>query len=346
MNLKQLLFSAFCSFELATAFAQECPPLPEAFPYHDPKKHFHQYDLPTYQLIELSKTETRHKLERYFNRTLKKIQQFPCSPNTDLQEKVFLFQTHEYKGDSLKLKTSIEDQFNTARSVDPGSACFVYGHLFQRDLSENDSVKISTWYIKQFTGNELKDVIRERNYYAAITDSLNQELAKIKAVQNRDWRQTDALIEPLRERRTLFLQIRDSLDFMLYPTLREELKPWYSQFNAEVLTNPESHQFSTTRRNLSSDQDVFLQKTFRLHHGFINDPYYGEFITPGDSIIRKGTDLYNSPVVADDYSPWRDPHLSFASLGDKYLVVFKTESNIGETYWDLKHSYFIYEVHN
>lgn len=326
------------------AFAQECPHLPKAFPYHDLKKRFYQHDLPTYELIELSEKASKHELEQYFNRSLKKIQSLTCYTNTVLQERVFLFQTIEYKGDSLGLRTNIEDKSDLNKPTNPKSTCFTYGSLFQRDLSENDSTLISNWYIKRFTGNELKEAIHERTSYASIADSLNLELAKIKAVQNTDWHVQDRTMKPLRERRTQLLQIRDSIDFLLYPSLKETLKPWYEQFHTEVLTNPGTASFSTFRKQINREDDPFLGKTFKLHHGFVDDPYSGKSIVQGNSAIHKGSDIFNAPLVEDDYSPWRDPRATFCSISDKYLVVMRTESNIGETYWDIKHSYFIYEA--
>lgn len=340
-------FTFFCLLVVQfLSWSQECPPLPEPFPYHDTRNRFVYHNLMTSELIQLAEENRKHKLEDEFNRLLLKLQLLNCTPNTSLQEKVFLFQISQRKENSTNQNREMDIQIQSDFAIinDSKAICVTYGNLFQRDLSENDSVQISHWYVKRFAGDELQKAIRERNTYAFITDSLNLELAKIKAMQNMDWHIQDTRMKPLREKRERLLQIRDSIDFLLYPSLREELKPWYEQFRTEVLTNPGTASFSTFRKQIHRDDDPFLGRTFKLHHGFVDDPYSGKSIVPGNSVVHKGSDIFNTPPVEDDYSPWRDPHVTFCSISDKYLVAMKTESNIGETYWDIKHSYFIYEA--
>ena len=338
-------FSLFCFLViLFRSWSQECPALPEPFPYHDTRNRFVYHNLMTSELIQLAEENRKHELEREFNRLLLKIQLLNCTPNTSLPEKVFLFQTSQRKGNSTNRKMDIQTQSDLAIANDHEAICVTYGNIFQRDLSEIDSVQITNWFIKRFTGNELTEAIQKRTFYASTADSLNLELAKIKAIQNMDWHIQDARMKPLREKRKQLLQIRDSIDFLLYPSLREELKPWYEQFQTETLTNPGTASFSAFRKQIDRDDDPFLGKTFKLHHGFVDDPYYGKSVVPGNSAIHKGSDIFNAPSVEDDYSPWRDPHAAFFSISDKYLVVMKTESNIGETYQDYRQSYFIYEA--
>lgn len=338
-------FTIFCLLVVQLlSWSQECPALPEPFPYHDTRNRFVYHNLMTSELIQLAEENRKHKLEHEFNRLLLKLQLLNCTPNTSLPEKVFLFQISQRKGNSTNRKMDIHPQSDLAITNDSKAISVTYGNLFQRDLYEIDSVQISRWYMKRFAGDELQKAIRELNTYAYTTDGLNLELAKIKAMQNMDWHIQDARMKPLREKREQLLQIRDSIDFLLYPSLREELKPWYEQFRTEVLTNPGTASFSTFRKQINREDDPFLGKTFKLHHGFVDDPYSGKSIVQGNSAIHKGSDIFNAPLVEDDYSPWRDPRATFCSISDKYLVVMRTESNIGETYWDIKHSYFIYEA--
>ncbi|WP_294674971.1 hypothetical protein [uncultured Fluviicola sp.] len=344
MNLKQFFHTVICSFTFINLFSQECPALPGPFPYYDTRNHFVYHNLMTSELIQLAEENRKHELEHEFNRFLQKLKLLNCNSNTSLREKVLLFQTSQLKGNSTNLKMDIQTQSDLVVENDPKTICVTYGNIFQRDLLENDSVQISCWYMKRFAGDELQKAIQERNSYALTTDSLNLELAKIKAVKNRDWQLTEASIKPLREQRMRLLKLKDSIDFLLFPSLKEDLKPWYEQFHTEVLTNPGTAPFSTFRKQINRDDNPFLRKTFKLHHGFVNDPYYGKSIVPGNSAVPKGSDIFNAPPVEDDYSPWGDPHAAFFSISDKYLVVIRTESNIGETYQDYKQSYFIYEA--
>jgi hypothetical protein len=298
----------------------------------------------TSELIQLAEENRKQELKREFNRLLLKLQLLNCNPNTSLPEKVFLFQTSQRKENSTNQKMDVQTRSDLVITNDRNAICVTYGNLFQRDLSENNSVQITNWYIKRFSGDELQKAIQERNSYAFTTDSLNFELAKIKAVQNRDWQLTEALIKPLREQRMRLLKLKDSIDFLLFPSLKEDLKLWYEQFHAEVLTNPGTAPFSAFRKQIQRDDDPFLRKTFKLHHGFVDDPYSGKSVVTGNSAVHKGSDIFNTPLVEDDYSPWRDPRAAFCSISDKYLVIMKTESNIGETYQDYKQSYFIYEA--
>jgi hypothetical protein len=344
MNLKQFFHTVICSFTFINLFSQECPALPEPFPYYNTRNYFGYHNLMTSELIQLAEENRKHDLEHEFNRFFQKLQLLDCTLNNSLPEKIFLFQTSQRKGNTTNLKKDIQVQSDLVVENDPKTICVTYGNIFQRDLSENDSVQTSCWYMKRFAGDELQKAIRERNSYALTTDSLNLELAKIKAVKNRDWQLTEASIKPLREQRMRLLKLKDSIDFLLFPSLKEDLKPWYEQFHTEVLTNPGTASFSTFRKQINRDDNPFLRKTFKLHHCFVNDPYYGKFIVTGNSVFQKGSDIFNTQPVEDDYSPWGDPHTAFFSISDKYLVVIRTESNIGETYQDYKQSYFIYEA--
>ena len=62
-----------------------------------------------------------------------------------------------------------------------------------------------------------------------------------------------------------------------------------------------------------------------------------------DSLLLKGTDIYRLPVIEDDYSPWRQPGNTYWKLDDRYLLVVREESNIGETFQFFKRSYLVYE---
>jgi hypothetical protein len=303
------------------------------------------YTLTTHELIELSKEESNQALKQDFNRMLQKIRPLTCKPNSSLHDKIFLFQTSQLKEDSSERKKTVQTTSDLIPENDPKAICMTYGNMFQRDLSETDSVQISCWYMKRFTGDELQKAIQERTSYARKADSLNLELHQLelkKYYQN--WRVQDAATKPLTQQRTNLIKLRDSIDFLLYPSLREALKPWYEHFRAEVLTSPISFEFSTDRSPIQSDKDPFLEKSFHLHHGFVENPLYGNSICPGDSISVKGISLYQTPVIEDYDSPWKDPSLSFYSIGNRYLVVFKDESDIGETFQYFRQSYFIYEV--
>ena len=338
-------FSIFCLLViLSHSWSQECPALPELFPYHDTRNYFPHRHLMTSELIQLAEENREHELKREFNRLLLKLQLSNCTPNTSLPEKVFLFQTSQRKGNSTNQKVDVQTRSDLVITNDRTAICVTYGNLFQRDLSENDSVQISRWYVKRFAGDKLQKAIQERNAYAFTTDSLNLELAKIKDVRSRDWQLTEALIKPMREQRMRLLKLKDSIDFLLFPSLKEDLKPWYEQFRTETLTNPGTAPFSTFREQIHRNDNPFLRKTFKLHHGFVDDPYSGKHVVPGNSAVHKGSDIFNTPLVEDDYSPWRDPHAAFFSISDKYLLVMKTESNIGETYQDYRQSYFIYKA--
>lgn len=353
---KRVLF--ITTFFSLNTLAQECPSLPKnGFPasYHESRMNFKELDftaadftLSRENQIDLQKES---ELKQYFNRVLWDMKQAKCVPNKVLTNKIFLFQTQESLKDSLGYRTSIQNKHEHIPFGATQRISAVYGGVYQRDVSIiADSIRISNWYIRHFLSNELEEIIQERKKLAFLSDSLNLEIEKLEG-NHQDWRIRDAQITPMRKQRIPLKAWTDSLDFLLYPSLLPKLKSWYEQAFGTVLNphyNPEAYLgprgYNQKEVIIDSDTDPFLEKKFRLHHVFDTNPYFTKTISMGDSSTLQGLEIYRAKYVRDDYSPWREGRFSYSSLNEKYLIVLKQESNIGETFWDYKNTYYIYEA--
>jgi hypothetical protein len=347
------------TFFSLNAFTQECPPLPK----HGFQVDYHQESIDLYDSHLLKGNQfmsheikldiqKEKELKSYFNRVLWDMKQAECIPNKVLENKTFLFQTQQSLKDSLGYQTSIHNKHEHIHfDNNTQTISVVYGKVYQLNVSIlADSIRISNWYIKRFWSNELVEITQERKKLAFLADSLNQEIAKLEDT-HQDWRITNPQINTLRKRRAPLKAQIDSIDFILYPSLLQELKPWYEQqFETTMpsLYNPEGYissaGFGQKGVVIYSNTDPFLEKKFRLHHVVDNNPYFAKTISMGDSTILQGQAIYNTKYLRENDSPWREGHFSYWSLNEKFLIVLKRESNIGETFWDYKNAYYIYEV--
>lgn len=297
--------------------------------------------------------QEEQELKQYFNRVLWDMQQAKHTLNKVLDNKIFLFQTQELLKDSMTYLAMIHNRYEHIPGINIQPVSVVYGGVYQRDIFKTgDFIRISNWYIRRFLSHELEEIIQERKKLAFLADSLNLEIAKLEE-NNLDWRITDAQINTLSKQRAPLKAQIDSIDFILYPSHLRELKPWYEQQYERVLDpiyNPETYLaprgYMQKGVIIDSDTDPFLEKKFRLHHVFDNNPYFARTISMGDSITLQGQAIYNMKYLREDDSPWREGHFSYWSLNEKYLIVLKQESNIGETFWDYKNAYYVYEVIN
>lgn len=354
MNLSVIITSFFS----LNTLAQECPGLPKnGFSSNYHQKSIDLYDSRLLKGDHYSSHENQidlqkdKQLKQRFNRILWKVKQAECTPDEVLENKLFLFQTCELvKKDSSSYLTLIQNKHEHISFNKTPNISVVYGGIYQRDLSiRGDSMLISNWYIKQFSSNEIKEITEKRKKLAFLADSLNLEINKLE--EKKDWQLTQGTINALRKQRTPIATQRDSIDFILYPSLLLEMESWYEQqFEREINSpfHPESYLglrgFGQKTVIIDSDTASFLKRKFRLHHVFDNNPYSGESIFMGDSIILEGQAIFNAKYIREDNSAWRDGDLFYWSLNEKYLIAVKRESNIGETYWDIRNTYYIYEV--
>lgn len=291
------------------------------------------------------------ELKQLFNQALWDIKQAKCTPNEVLENKIFLFQTNELVKDSLSLLITVHDKHKSIPFTGNELISSIYGGIYQRDVSmKEDSTHVSNWYIKRFSLNEIREIDKQRKTLAFRADSLNLEIIKLEK-DYRDSQTTRNPINPLRNQRNPIAASRDSIDFILYPSLLLEMKSWYeyqfdqvipSPFNPETYLGPRG--YNQKGIIIDSDTDPFLNQTFRLHHVFDNNPYYAKSIYLGDSTTLNGHAIFSAKYIREDYSPWGEGRFSYWSLNGKYLVVLKQESNIGETFWDYRSTYYVYEL--
>ncbi len=100
----------------------------------------------------------------------------------------------------------------------------------------------------------------------------------------------------------------DSIDYLLYPTLLLELSSWVTDTNSAFGIVPDQ-----TFRMIHSSDDPFLNQKFRLHHGYIDNPYKSNAYFLGDSNLLSGKQIYEAKEWKFEYSPWKEPRIVYLS---------------------------------
>lgn len=324
--------------------AQECPPLPKhgfQIDYHsrlfDHKQQLFQitdFDTSINSINKASAMAAEIELKKSYNQLLWKVIPLPCAPNDTLENKIFLFQTCEHLNDSLSLRTTIHGNQTAEKRTGDSVVSVVYGNNFQREIikaGQNDSIQLSNWYLKRFSSHEIKELSQKRKTYSNEMDKLYVQFTGSKTYHNwstPEMNQLDSLEKLI-----------DSIDYLLYPTLSLELNSWNMMTNTAFGIVP-----NQTLRMIQSANDPFLNQEFSLHHGYVDNPYKSKAYFIGDSTMLNGNQLYEAKEWKFEYSPWKEPRIVYWIAEEKYLIIQKHETNIGETYWDNKFTYYFYEM--
>ncbi|AEA45237.1 hypothetical protein [Fluviicola taffensis] len=361
---RQLAIWTFLIFSSTSLAQEQWPALPSELPltFNDlgrfglapkvilsPEGHVQSYQ----RNIQLQR---ENELKRGFNNMLFKLKKARTITNEPLLDKLFLFQTREAGKDIALINSSIYPQIlnDSLVLVNPKVSSIIYDGVYQRDIlrsSSNDSVQISNWYVKRFSAIEIAEISKERQLFASKIEVLNRQKLQ-RETSHQNWYSAHTEIENLEKQIDPLMHLTDSIDFLLYPSIYLELEPWYKQrfpgANNSEQFDPflyfTSKKWFLNSVNLRLHSDPFLKQKFVLSHVLVDDPYVRKFIYLGDSTAIHGQSIFGSLDIEAAYSFWDDPHCSYFSLHNTYLIIVKTESNIGETYEDYKFSYYVYEV--
>ncbi len=305
------------------------------------------------QPVVEKKKPTDNELERYarveFNGLLRRLERTTSLDSVGFNDRILLFQTTE----SLTNQkiTHVFSGTDTAHYIPTDltrqrAQTIFYNDCFQREIvidPSNDSTQITNWYIRKWTLDEVSQLSRNRWFYQRKVDSLKN---RIRAMHVKDgiplW---ENQIDFVRRQIDSITPILDSLDYIIYPSIGENIAEFQNQHHYDW-RQPAKIGFSARntshRGNFKEGSDEiefekgekadFENKRFRMICVVSDGSNAGKSAYYGDSVIYSSADIIDNWMyddVAFGSSDW-DRLMTF--FDERYLVIESSETWIGETY--------------